>query len=124
MGATSSWALLLRMVERNRRKPAPTKAAGRRRLKATPAMAPARAMRWTAVRGACLFIALLVVGLPALTRAANGAGQSAPPRSDAIPRTRDGKPDFTGVWQAMNSAAWNIQDHVAEKGVPAGRGVV
>ena len=24
----------------------------------------------------------------------------------------------------MNSAAWNIQDHVAERGVPAGKGVV
>ena len=38
--------------------------------------------------------------------------------------TPDGKPDFTGIWQAMNSAAWNIQDHVAEKGVPAGKGIV
>jgi hypothetical protein len=42
----------------------------------------------------------------------------------AFQRTKDGKPDLTGVWQALNSAAWDIQDHVAELGVPAGPGVV
>ncbi len=42
----------------------------------------------------------------------------------AVPRTADGKPDFSGVWQVLNAAAWNIQDHPAEKGVPGGQGVV
>jgi len=41
-----------------------------------------------------------------------------------MPRTPDGKPDFTGLWQVMNSAAWDIQAHQARKGVPAGIGVV
>src|SRR4029077_6451309 len=36
----------------------------------------------------------------------------------------DGKPDLSGIWQVMNTAAWDIQDHVAELGVPAGKGVV
>jgi hypothetical protein len=40
------------------------------------------------------------------------------------PRTTNGHPDLQGVWQAMNTAVWNIQDHPPELGVPAGQGVV
>jgi hypothetical protein len=41
-----------------------------------------------------------------------------------IPRNADGKPDFSGFWQVLTSANWNIQDHRAEKGIPAGKGIV
>ena len=44
--------------------------------------------------------------------------------TNTIPRTPDGKPDVSGIWQVMNTAAWDIQDHTAQKGVPAGVGVV
>src|SRR5919206_427600 len=47
-----------------------------------------------------------------------------PARAQAIPRTPDGKPDFSGIWQVMNTAAWDIQDHAAQKGIPGGPGVV
>jgi len=50
------------------------------------------------------------------------------------PRTADGKPDLNGVWQALNTANWDIQDHAARSGplavlgaafsIPAGQGVV
>ncbi len=50
-----------------------------------------------------------------------GSGQA--PRG-ALPRTDDGKPDLSGVWQVLNTAAWDIQDHQAALGVPAGQGVV
>jgi hypothetical protein len=40
------------------------------------------------------------------------------------PRTPDGQPDLQGIWRAMNTAIWNIQDHSAEPGIPAGQGVV
>lgn len=46
------------------------------------------------------------------------------PAAAQIPRTADGKPDLSGIWQALSKAAWNIEDHSAEKGVPAGQGVV
>src|SRR3979490_524845 len=49
-------------------------------------------------------------------------------------RTADGKPDLNGIWQALNTANWDIQEHAARPGqvvalgavgaVPAGRGVV
>ncbi len=35
-----------------------------------------------------------------------------------------GKPDFSGVWQAVNTAAWDLQDHSGALGVPPGIGVV
>jgi len=41
-----------------------------------------------------------------------------------IPRASDGKPDFSGYWQVISTANWNIQDHSAEKGVPGGQGIV
>src|SRR5688572_27603514 len=50
------------------------------------------------------------------------------------PRTSDGKPNLTGIWQAMNTAHWDIEDHSAAPGpivelgagysVPGGLGVV
>jgi len=51
--------------------------------------------------------------------AAAGQAPAAP-----LPRGADGKPDLSGIWQAMNSAAWNVEDHVASPGVPAGQGIV
>jgi hypothetical protein len=50
------------------------------------------------------------------------------------PRTADGKPNLNGIWQAMNTANWDIQGHTAAAGpvpalgaafyVPSGLGVV
>ena len=53
-----------------------------------------------------------------LAVAANSGAQT--PVSPAVPRTLDGKPDLSGIWQVINTAAWDIQDHSAQKGVPAG----
>ena len=40
------------------------------------------------------------------------------------PKTSAGHPDIQGIWQVLNTAAWDVQDHGARTGVPAGQGVV
>jgi hypothetical protein len=86
----------------------------------------------TALRKATIFAGLAV--LIALVVAAIRTGGQTPAESGAIRRTPDGKPDLNGIWQAMNTANWDIQDHSARQGpvvalgaafsVPAGKGVV
>jgi len=61
-------------------------------------------------------------------------GQGQTPAGYKAPRTPDGKPNLNGIWQAVNTANWDIQDHPARQGpiialgaafsVPAGQGVV
>ena len=41
-----------------------------------------------------------------------------------IPRTADGRPDLQGIWQVRNRASYDLQDHAAKDGMPAGKGVV
>jgi hypothetical protein len=69
-----------------------------------------------------LFRAILTQLFLALAIATNSGAQT--PANPAVPRTPDGKPDLSGIWQVINTAAWDIQDHSAQKGVPAGIGVV
>jgi hypothetical protein len=77
-------------------------------------------------------------GPAAAGRGAAPAGQAAPGRGAAagrVPRNAwDQKPNLNGVWQALNSANWDLQDHAAMPGpfyqlgaigaVPAGQSVV
>ena len=76
---------------------------------------------------------------PAATAPARGQAAPAPARGQAAAAPRrveriDGKPNFNGLWQAMNMGNWDIQDHSASAGpyyqlgaafaVPPGQGIV
>jgi len=67
----------------------------------------------------CLVVAWAFVGAFSFAQlAAAGQGPAAPQRASG------GKPDLSGVWQVLNTAAWDLQDHSGRVGVPAGQGVV
>src|SRR5262245_20450678 len=81
-------------------------------------------------------VGMVAVGM-AVTQAApqqSAAGTTRPVTTARGPRMSDGKPDFSGTWQAMTHAYWDIQDPAAKQGpilplgaafsVPAGRGIV
>jgi hypothetical protein len=44
--------------------------------------------------------------------------------ASTLPRTADGKPNLQGIWQVRNRASYDLQDHAARHGMPAGAGVV
>src|SRR6266851_282834 len=73
-------------------------------------------------------VALVPVVLFAFSLA-TGQAQTPP-----VPRMPDGKPNLTGVWQALGTAYWDIQDHSPQAGpfyqlgaigaIPGGQGIV
>ena len=60
------------------------------------------------------------IGLAALLwLSVTGALQA---QSYKAPRTPDGKPDLNGIWQAMNTAHWDLEGHAAQAGPVAALG--
>src|SRR5207249_4531515 len=76
-------------------------------------------------------IAGITIAVVLLLAAMTGVAQTPAYRA---PRTADGKPSLNGIWQALNTADWDLQGHAAAKGpapllgalfaVPPGLGVV
>jgi hypothetical protein len=77
---------------------------------------------------------LLSVMCIVLVAALPGNGQTPARTNSQIPRMPDGKPNLTGLWQALGTAYWDIRDHGARAGaffqlgatgaMPAGQGIV
>ena len=82
----------------------------------------------------CGFAALALAGALALVVVHDAAAQGNAARAYRAPRTADGKPDLNGIWQAVNAASWDLEDHAAKPpalptlgamgATPAGMGVV
>ena len=77
----------------------------------------------------------VVVILAAATGVACGTPTTGQAPAGEIPRAADGRPDLSGIWQALGTAHWDLQDHAAAPSpfpellgaigaVPAGVGVV
>jgi len=76
-----------------------------------------------------LLVALPLIcfaAIAALTLIQCGAPQPSSPPAPvlSLPRTPDGRANLNGVWQVLNTASWDIQDHSAQLDVPPGQGVV
>jgi hypothetical protein len=83
--------------------------------------------RWTTWIFLTALFAILITAIP-------GRGQARGAGASNIKRMPDGKPNFTGLWQALGTADWDIRDHSAQPGpffqlgaigaMPAGQGIV
>jgi hypothetical protein len=88
-------------------------------------MAPERHFRGSAIRLAVALAVALAIVVPL-------AAQNREYKAPRLPGTDH--PNLNGLWQALNTAYWDIQDHPAQPGpvlalgawgaIPAGRGVV
>jgi len=77
-----------------------------------------------------LFVTVITFG----QGARGGAAATAQAPAYRAPRTKDGKPNLNGIWQAVNEANWDIEGHSAAPGpmwqlgaaysVPPGLGIV
>jgi hypothetical protein len=72
-----------------------------------------------------MIAALCVVFMASALAFAQAPARQAPADPNpALPRTADGKPDLSGVWQVLNTASWDIEAHQADTGTPPGESVV
>jgi len=83
-------------------------------------------------QGSLVVVAIIgaVAGVLLAAAVQRTSGQN---QADTLARMADGRPNLNGIWQVMNTANWNLEDHPAQAGdprhgaigaIPPGLGVV
>ena len=71
-----------------------------------------------------LYLAAVLSLIPQAASAQATGGGTEASGTASIPRTSDGTPDLSGIWQVLNRANDNLLAHSASEDIPAGPGVV
>lgn len=73
--------------------------------------------------GAAVLAAAGLLAAPLASVEALAAGPSAVP-AGKIPRLANGKPDFSGIWESISGADYDLEPHANRRDAPPGAGVV
>jgi hypothetical protein len=72
------------------------------------------------LRGLCI-AAIMAMGLLVSQITSS---KDAEPNPAKFPRTVDGKPDLSGIWQTTSAADYDLEPHSTRKDAPPGRGII